>query len=317
MYPSTFEIRCRTTNKCVDLEELDKKICDFFALKYSANDYGHFLFSEGEMHQSSISWVGFIHTIVYYSDIDYGVRRKSEVLGALAFVIEYAVKFPFRMMHILSQLLDLLYDELNMCIYVTVYPDEYDQLTLKNNYTHELLLKNETGAFLCDEGGKLLSYYPSIKALMDKTIVKEYYSYGASFYKPCIYVMKVPEGVTGFSRDFFRGGMINGELELPNSLKTIGTEMDDCVFADTYIGHITIPMSVESIGTYAFGNSKIVELFYPYRIIESQYLRQFKGASIDNLIISKDVSNYLHKNELRDEHLFYPYEAEIMNCIVH
>lgn len=52
---STFEIRSLHTQKCVDYNELDKLICEKFDLKFSNEDYGHFPFYEGEMHQKSIS----------------------------------------------------------------------------------------------------------------------------------------------------------------------------------------------------------------------------------------------------------------------
>ena len=71
---STFEIRSQHTQKSVDYNELDRLICEKFDLKYSNEDYGHFPFLEGEMHQESISWAGLIHEIVYWSDIDYGTR---------------------------------------------------------------------------------------------------------------------------------------------------------------------------------------------------------------------------------------------------
>lgn len=99
---STFEIRHLSTKKCADYEELDKLICEKFDLKYTKEDYGHFPFLEGEMPQESISWTGLIHEIVYWSDIEYGTRRKSEVLGALVYVIKHAIHFPMLMIDVLS-----------------------------------------------------------------------------------------------------------------------------------------------------------------------------------------------------------------------
>lgn len=155
------------------------------------------------MHQGSISWAGLIHEIVYWSDIDYGTRRKSEVLGALVYVIKHTVHFPIRMIDVLSRLLDFIYDEQNMYLHVTVHPDKYDPSYLyKNIYAHKIILKNETGLFECNEGGKLLSYYPSIQVLMDKTEMREHYTYGESYYKPSIHSLIIPEGITSFSREF-------------------------------------------------------------------------------------------------------------------
>lgn len=314
---STFEIRSLHTQKCVDYNELDKLICEKFDLKFSNEDYGHFPFYEGEMHQKSISWAGMIHEIVYCSDIDYGTRRKSEVLGALVYVIKHAIRFPMRMIDVLSRLLDFIYDEQKMYIYVKIHPDEYDPPYLyKNIYVHKKILKNETGLFECDEDGKLLSYYPSIEVLMEITEVRELHAYRDSYYRPFIHSMIIPEGVTSFSGNFFRGGYIAGTLELPNTIKTIGSEEDTCVFAETSIGHIILPDSIESIGTFAFGNSKIEEFVYSNKIVELQYLGQFKKTIINRLLLPQNVSYYLQTQDRCIESLFNPCDTKIMNCIV-
>ena len=319
---STFDIKCKVTNKGVDFNKLDTLVCDRFGLKnlnpFGEDDYGHFPFEEGEMHQRSISWVGFIHSIIYYSDIDYGKRRKSEMLGALAYVMEHCVKFPIRMIRVLSQLLDFLYDEQHLYIYVTVVPDEYDPDYLyKNVYAHKQILKNETGLFECDEDGKLLSYYPSINVLMEKTEVRERYTYRDSYYRPCIHSMIVPEGVTSFCREFFRGGMIEGDLVLPQTLKVIGTEIDDCVFADSSIGRVILPNTIESIGDFAFGKSNIEELVYPDKIIELQYARQFKGTKINKLLLPQNIFDYLQVQGRRIESLFNPFDTSISDYILY
>lgn len=315
---STFEIRHLSTKECVDYEELDKLICEKFDLKFSNEDYGHFPFFEGEMHQESISWAGLIHEIVYWSDIDYGTRRKSEVLGALVYVIKHTVHFPMRMIDILSRLLDFIYDEQNMYLYVTVHPDKHDPSYLyKNIYAHRMILKNETGLFECNEDGKLLSYYPSIQVVMDKTEMREHYTYGESYYKPSIHSLIIPEGITSFSCEFFRGGYIAGTLELPSTLKTIGSERDYCVFADTFIGRVVLPDSIESIGEFAFGNSTIEEFIYPNKIIEFEYARQFKGAKFNRLLLPQIVFDSLQTQGRRTEFLFNPYDIEIIDCAIY
>lgn len=178
---------------------------------------------------------------------------------------------------------------------------------LRNILCHmrnEIFLENETGIFLCDETGKLHTYYPSLEVLMEKSEIRKYDAY----YKTYVRTMKVPDGVTGFCDGFFRNGYIEEELELPHSLKTIGTGIFDCmcVFANTYIGRVVIPSSLEMIGTYAFGNSRIGELVYPNKVIKYEYLRQFKGCIIENFIISKEVSDYLCNNEIEPARLLNP-----------
>ena len=315
---STFEIRSQHFQKSVDYNELDRLICEKFDLKFSNEDYGHFPFFEGEMHQESISWAGLIHEIVYWSDIDYGKRRKSEVLGALVYVIKHAIRFPMRMIDVLSKLLDFIYDEQNMYLYVTVRPDKYDPSYLyKNIYAHKQILKNETGLFECDEDGKLLSYYPSINVLMEKTEVRERYTYRDSYYRPCIHSMIVPEGITSFCREFFMGGMIEGDLVLPQTLKVIGTEIDDCVFAYSSIGRVILPNTIESIGVFAFGKSNIEELVYPDKIIELQYPRQFKGTKINKLLLPQNIFDYLQVQGRRIESLFNPFDTSISDYILY
>ncbi len=180
-----------------------------------------------------------------------------------------------------------------------------------------MILENETGLFLCEENGKLLSYYPSIEVLMEKTKVREHYTYGESYYKPSIHSLIIPEGITSFSREFFRGGYIAGTLELPSTLKTIGTEKDYCVFANTFIGRVVLPDSIESIGEFAFGNSKIEEFVYPDKIIEVQYARQFKGTSINKLLLPERVFDYLQAQGRRIESLFNPSDINISDYLLY
>lgn len=193
-----------------------------------------------------------------------------------------------------------------------------DELLLyKNVYAHKQILKNETGLFECDEDGKLLSYYPSINVLMEKTEVRERYTYGDSYYRPCIHSMIVPEGVTSFCREFFRGGMIEGDLVLPQTLKVIGTVIDDCVFANSSIGRVILPNTIESIGVFAFGNSNIEELVYPDKIIELQYARQFKGTKINKLLLPQNIFDYLQVQGRRIESLFNPFDTSISDYILY
>lgn len=325
MYPATFDIRLCKTNKSVDFNELDKLICERFELcfgnknHFGEEDYGHFLFHEGEMHQKSISWVGLIHTIVYYSDIDYGERRKSELLGALAYTIMHCIHFPMRMIEVLSRLLDYIYDDLQMVVYVTVRPDKYDPIYLyKNIYTHKKILKNETGLFECDDNGKLLEYYPSPSVLIDKATIRERYTYGDSYYKPCVHELIVPEGVVSFKDGFFRGGLIEGTLSFPSTVQTIGTDFDCCVFANTKIGKVILPDSMESFGDFAFGNAQIDELVYPNKLIDTTYRRQFKEATINTMLLP--ISIYTLKENMKSrnfEELFNPYDCRIRNIQIY
>lgn len=323
MYPATFGIRLCKTNKSVDFNELDKLICERFELCFGnknhlgEEDYGHFLFHEGEMHQKSISWVSLIHTIVYYSDIDYGERRKSELLGALAYTIMHCIHFPMRMIEVLSRLLDYIYDELHMVVYVTMRPDDCSDAYI-NNYTCHKIFKNRTGCFECDDNGKLLEYYPSPSVLIDKATIRERYTYGDSYYKPCVHELIVPEGVVSFKYDFFRGGLIEGTLSFPSTVQTIGTDFDYGVFANTKIGKVILPDSMESFGNFAFGNAQIDELVYPNKLIDTTYRRQFKEVIINILLLPKSIYTLTENMKERNfEELFNPCDCRIRNIQIY
>lgn len=111
--------------------------------------------------------------------------------------------------------------------------------------------------------------------------------------------------------------MIEGDLVLPQTLKVIGTEIDNCVFADSSIGHVILPNTIESIGDFAFGESNIEELVYPDKIIELQYARQFKGTKINKLLLPQNIFDYLQVQGRRIESLFNPFDTSISDYILY
>ena len=75
-------------------------------------------------------------------------------------------------------------------------------------------------------------------------------------------------------------------IELPNSIKTIGDE----VFRNTSIKSIVIPDSVISLGTYIFGNCKQLEkVDYPSSIKNIPKGTFYGCSNLKEIIIYKDV----------------------------
>ena len=99
--------------------------------------------------------------------------------------------------------------------------------------------------------------------------------------------------------------------------KVIGTEIDDCVFAESSIGRVILPNTIESIGDFAFGKSNIEELVYPDKIIELQYARQFKGTKINKLLLPQNIFDYLQVQGRRIESLFNPCDTSISDYILY
>lgn len=286
-----FDIRHISNHTCVDENEIDKLICNKFNFTSSEEDYGHFFFTENEaeeFHQKSISWVGLLDWIIYYSFIGYGKRSKYEIEAALAWTRQY-VGMPYSTVQFLSDLLDFLKEK---GYYVFVYglsadkEDDYFQ----NSYRGNRIFENESGLFLCNNNGGLLAFFPAIDNLLDESVLKQSYTFQDAYYKPCVHSMIIPEGVFSIEMDFFRGGLVKEKLLLPNTLKLI----DSNVFADSCLPEINIPESVNMIGTFAFGNSIIKSVRFT-RIFECEYLRQFKGASIDTLYLPKNCRQEWNK----------------------
>ena len=152
--------------------------------------------------------------------------------------------------------------------------------------------QNVSGSFTCDQEGSLLSFEPTPENRLSEPIVREVYSCGPSYYKMAVRSLIIPEGVVAIEGDFFRYGYVQEILSFPTTLRRIG---DNCAFANCSLPDVVIPSGVNMIGSFAFGDSKIKSLCLT-RVFECEYLRQFKGAEIDKLILpeSSCVINEMH-----------------------
>lgn len=284
----SFDIRKITDNSRANLNEVDKLICDEFGLEFSDKDYGHFFFTESEEElgafQKSISWAGLLHVIVYYSIINYGKVSNYDIEAAMTWIREYAVHFPHSATVFTTKLVKFL-EEKGFYVFVNFHRDEDRNCNeYTNSYNSHMILKNESGVFECNDKGKLLRFYPDSQNLLDEAKVRETYTFGKSYYKPCIHSLIIPEGVTSLEHEFFRGGLVQDNVQLPNSLVSLGDKWNPCVFSDSCLPELIIPDNVNLIGEFAFGNSRIRSLRLT-RVFESEYLRQFKGAYIETLFL--------------------------------
>lgn len=185
------------------------------------------------------------------------------------------------------------------------YPENMDDRFINLANDHQVL-RSESGLFECDPEGKLIRFYPDPKNLLDEVVLKEEYTYGKSYYRPCVHTLIIPEGVTAFTREFFRYGYVENEISFPDTLVSLGSEFDDCVFADTCLPIVAIPESVEMIGTFAFGHSIIESLSFK-RLVKSIYLRQFKEACIGTVYLPREFRQQWEQKTLQE----YPYLRDI------
>ena len=292
-----FCIREKESNHDANINVLDEMICkefDLTNLNPVADDYGYFVFpesqNEGFEGQESVSWVGLLHCIAYYSSIRYGKRSKNEIMGALHEMLTLAITFPPSTAPFMSRLLDFL-DSKGLYVffeYTTIRKtlSADDKIYINRKY-HQMFISNESGVFECNDEGKLLRFYPDSQNLLDEAKVRETYTFGKSYYKPCIHSLIIPEGVTSLEHEFFRGGLVQDVIQLPSTLVSLGDKWNPGVFSDSCLPEIVIPDNVNSIGEFAFGNSRIKSLRLS-RVFESEYLRQFKGAYIGTLFLPEE-----------------------------
>ena len=180
-------------------------------------------------------------------------------------------------------------------------PENTDDRFINPANDHQVL-RSESGLFECDPEGKLIRFFPAPRNLLDEVVLKEEYTYGKSYYRPCVHTLIIPEGVTVFTREFFRYGYVENEISFPDTLVSLGSESDDCVFADTCLPKVTIPESVEMIGTFAFGHGKIESVRFT-RPVKCKYLRQFRDACIETVFLPGEFRRQWEQKTLQD----YPY----------
>ena len=188
------------------------------------------------------------------------------------------------------------------------YPENMDDRFINPANNHQVL-RSESGLFECDPEGKLIRFFPDPRNLLDEVFILEKYVYGKTYktyYRPSVHTLIIPEGVTAFTREFFRYGYVENEISFPKTLVSLGSESDGCVFANTCLPIVAIPESVEMIGTFAFGHSIIESLSFK-RLVKSIYLRQFKEACIGTVYLPREFRQQWEQKTLQE----YPYLRDI------
>lgn len=284
----SFSIRHKSDNKRVNVDELDKLVCEEFHFDFSEKDYGHFFFTESEEElgsfQESISWAGLLHTIVYYSNINYGKASIYDIEAAMAWVKEHAVHFPHSTIVFTTKLMKFI-ESKGLYVFVNFHRDENrnrdEYYCSYNSYT---IFRNESGAFECDDDGTLMQFYPDINNLLDEPEIRYRNIYGKVHFKPSVHSLIIPEGVTCIGEDFFRCGLVKDVIVFPKSLKAIGY----CAFADSSLPDVVISNNVSKIGDFAFGNSIIHSVRLTIHLDSSDSHRQFQDAKIGTLYVPKE-----------------------------
>ena len=153
-------------------------------------------------------------------------------------------------------------------------------------------LKSESGRFYLDEFGMVQRFEPTGGNLFD-----EFYDGLCSRH---VDTLIVPCGVKGFCDEFMRYVHVRVKFELPQGLVEIGkAEVDNDgnwvggVFANCTLPSVIIPESVQNIGYFAFGNSRIGTLQLPL-IQHCPYARQFKDSHVSVLRLPSVLRDLSH-----------------------
>lgn len=133
-------------------------------------------------------------------------------------------------------------------------------------------LKTESGIFGIDDEGTLRWF--DAEPTTEERILKK---------------LIIPEGVVTIPDDSFRRYTVLEKLRFPGSLRVLGTN-DGCAFANCRLPDVVLPESLESLGTFVFGNSTMRSLHIP-KGLRSRYFRQFKGSHIETLYLPRLLEN--------------------------
>jgi len=173
---------------------------------------------------------------------------------------------------------------------------------------------NECGRFITDENGVLLEHICNEDII---TVDEKHQQSGKGYIEGTYDYLIIPEGVTGFAPDFYRWCNIKNKLVLPDSLTSIGfgneinsIENYGCVFANCVLPDVILPESLEMIGKFAFGNSRLNSLRIPENLNKLQqcYLRQFKETIIEKLYLPLLYKPSNADSRVKIVHLYDDYE---------
>ena len=299
----TFVIKRHTDNSTVNLNDVDRLVCERFNMTFSEEDYGHFFFTERPLNgfQESISWAGLIHVVIYHSKIEWGKRTAFNMESAMTWVSSYVIRFPESAICFFQELMEFLYQS-GFYIFVSVNDHLDDSCGFGtegfiNILKRRIILESESGLFECDADGMLLKFYPASDNIITEPRIRERYDYTTDYYNPHIRHLIIPSGIKSIPAEFFRYGCVEEHIEFPDTLISIGEDSHGCAFADTCLPDVIIPDSVKDIGVFAFGHSVIKSVRLPLGL-SCLYARQFKGAHIETLYLPKTKEEYAYQPEV-------------------
>lgn len=150
-------------------------------------------------------------------------------------------------------------------------------------------LFSESGEFIVDSNGKLLSFEPSAENPISLSEEK-FHDFTCEFKN--LATLIIPDGVVSLPKEFMSDYKITERIEFPPSLVYIGNynpgpsvkEDESFVFAEAILPEVFVPKTVKMIGRCAFGNSYVKKMVFE-DILSCPYARQFKGAEIGELVI--------------------------------
>ena len=165
-------------------------------------------------------------------------------------------------------------------------------------YNNEHILKSESGLFFIDENGIVQHFDPAEDNPFfdEETEHNDNYTFKTD---KSIRTLIIPKGVKGFVSNFMRGVRVTERFELPEGLISIGKNSFDigtdesCGFANCVLPSVVIPQSVQEIGVFAFGHTRIKSLQLP-ATLRSPYGRQFKDSCIELLRLPKEWKDFVH-----------------------
>lgn len=316
----SFSIRKISDNSRVNLDEVDKLVCEKFNLVIKPNDYGHLFFKDTEKfngNQKSISWVGFIHVIIYYSKIEYGYRDIYEILGALHEISNGSqctyIKFPPTAINFLANLLFFLKHQ-GLYVYVE-YDDSGKENQLENLQHNKILYQNESGWFVLTKKGALLNFYPDYHNLLSIQEINDIYDpYMGRRYNLYLKNLIIPDGVIRLPDVFMSEVLIRDFVKIPTSIVSMSNS--SCVFYKASLPDIVIPSNITALGSNAFAESTIRSIKLP-RFLNFLDNGQFRNATIEKLILpSKTIFRRImdHRN---DSCNFFYYNYNMICRVAH
>lgn len=169
-----FTIKNRIGGTKVNIDdEFDKMLCSELKLEYNhlnpsgEKDYGHFYFPDKEevlkekgwAAQKSISWVGILDTVIYYSKIKSGPVTRYEIESACAWCMKYSITFPASVRVFISRFMDFI-DEKGYIIEVDGHDVEpFEKEAYVNLYSKNVIRFEDNKYVEYDDEGKPIKSY--------------------------------------------------------------------------------------------------------------------------------------------------------------